>query len=72
MTTMTVDLPDTLFVELEQAATSRHISIESLLIEMARQNLKESKAMQHFRERAARGNPERGLSLLEKIAQRSQ
>jgi len=33
---------------------------------------KERKAQQHFRERAARGNPERGLSLLDKIAQRSQ
>ncbi len=71
MTTMTVDLPDSLFFELEQAAALRHVSTESLLVELARHDLKEIKSEQHFRERAARGNPERGLSLLDKIAQRS-
>jgi len=71
MTTMTFDLPDTLFFELEQVATLQHVSIEALLVEMVRHNLKEIKVRQHFRERAARGNPERGLSLLDKIAQRS-
>jgi len=72
MTTMTVDLPDSLFSELQQAAAMRHVSTESLLVEMARHNLHEIKAEQHFRERAARGNPERGLALLEEVARRSQ
>jgi len=72
MTTMTVELPDSLFFELEQAAASRHVSTKSLLVEMAQHNLKEIKSEQHFRERAARGNPEPGLALLDKIAQRSQ
>ncbi|MDD5035014.1 MAG: hypothetical protein PHE55_09670 [Methylococcaceae bacterium] len=72
MTIMTVDLPDSLFSELQQAAAMRHVSTESLLVEMARHNLHEIKSEQHFRERAARGNPERGLALLEEIAQRSQ
>ncbi|NOT84015.1 MAG: toxin-antitoxin system HicB family antitoxin [Methylococcaceae bacterium] len=71
MTTITVDLPDTLFFELEQAAALRHISTELLLIEMARHNLKEIKAEQHFHERAARGIPERGLALLDEVARRS-
>lgn len=72
MTTMTVDLPDSLFFELEQAAASRHVSTESLPVELTWHDLKEIKSEQHLRERAARGNPERGLSLLDKIAQRSQ
>jgi len=72
MITMTVDLQDSLFFELEQAAASRHVSTESLLVEMTQHDLKEIKSEQHFRERSARGDTERGLSLLDKIAQRSQ
>jgi hypothetical protein len=59
---MTVDLPNSLFFELEQAAALRHVSTESLLVEMPRHDLKEIKSEQHFRERAVRGNPERGSS----------
>ena len=72
MITMTVDLPDSLYFELEQAAAARHVSTESLLVEMTRHDLKEIMSEQHFRERAARGDTERGLILLDKIAQRSQ
>lgn len=71
MTTLTLDFPDLLFTELEQVASLRHISTESLLIEMAHHNLKAIQAEQHFRERAARGNPKRGLELLEEVARRS-
>lgn len=68
MTTLTVDLPDAMFFELQQAAAMRHIPTGSLLVEMTRHNLEQIKAEQHFRERAARGNPQRGLALLDKIA----
>lgn len=70
MTTMTVELPDSLFAELQQAATQNHISTESLLVEMALHNIQQIKVEQHFRERAARGNPERGLALLDKVSHR--
>ncbi len=68
MTTLTLDLPDALFAELQQAAALRHVPAESLLLEMARHNLRELRAEQHFRERAARGDPALGLALLEEIA----
>jgi len=70
MTTMTVNLPDSVFFELKQIAAFRHVSTESLLVEIALHNFKEMKAEQRFLERAARGNPERGLALLEKMASR--
>lgn len=72
MTTLTLELPDSLFSQLEQAASQQEISTEALLIEMARHSLREIQAEQHFRERAARGNPQRGLALLEEIARRSE
>ncbi len=70
MTTLTVDLPEPLYSELQQAAEQQQVSTESMLVEMARRNLREFAAEQHFRERAARGNPERGLALLEEVARR--
>jgi hypothetical protein len=71
MATLTVNLPDALLSGLERAACLRHVSTESLLIEMAEHSLREIDAERHFRERAARGNPQRGLQLLEEIARRS-
>lgn len=70
MTTLTVDLPEPLYSELQKAAEQQQVSTESMLVEMARRNLREFAAEQHFRERAARGNPERGLALLEEVARR--
>ena len=71
MTTLTVDFPDSLFSELQQVASLRHVSTESLLFEMAQHSLREIQAEQHFRERAARGIPKRDVELLEEIARRS-
>ena len=71
MTTLTIDFPDSLFSELQQVAGLRHVSTESLLVEMAQHSIREIQAEQHFHERAARGNPKRGLKLLEEIARRS-
>jgi hypothetical protein len=71
MATLTLNLPDALLSGLEQAASLRHVSTESLLIEMAEHSLREIEAERHFRERAARGNPQRGLELLEELARRS-
>jgi hypothetical protein len=70
MTTLTIDMPEPLYSELRKTAEQQQISTESLLVEMARRNLREIAAERHFRERAARGNPERGLALLEEIARR--
>lgn len=70
MPTMTIELSDALFSELQQFAAKHHISTELLLVEMARHNLQQIKAERHFWERAAQGNPERGLVLLDKVAHR--
>ena len=70
VTTLTLELPDPLFHELEQVASHRHISTENLLLEIARHNLREIRAERYFRERGARGDPQHGLALLEGIARR--
>jgi len=70
MTTLTIDMPEPLYSELQKTAEQQQTSTESLLVEMARHNLREITAEQRFRERAARGDPERGLALLEEIARR--
>jgi len=71
MPRLTIDFPDSLFSELQQVASLRHVSTESLLVEITQQGLWQIQTEQHFHERAARGNPKRGLRLLEEIARRS-
>lgn len=71
MVDLTVELPEAVHADLQNLAAARHLSPEALRVEMANVLIEQAKAERHFRERAARGNPERGLGLLEKIAQRS-
>lgn len=67
MATVTFDLPEDLFAELQQAAAQRHISTESLLVELIRHDLRQIEDEQHFRKRVVRDNPKNGLALLRRV-----
>ncbi|MBF0159035.1 MAG: toxin-antitoxin system HicB family antitoxin [Magnetococcales bacterium] len=67
MATLTVDMPDPVAVGLQQIAATRDVAIDTIVTEMAVSLIEQVEAEQRFLRRAARGNSQRGLDLLDKV-----
>jgi len=67
MATLTIRMPDDVHERLTQLARSRKQSINKLMEELSIAALAEFDAETRFRVRTARGNPETGLRLLDKL-----
>lgn len=67
MATMTIRLPDAKHKRLRRLAENHGISLNKLVDEWASMALAQFDAETRFHARAARGNPERGLALLDKV-----
>lgn len=67
MATMTIRLPDAKHERLRRLAERQGISLNKLVEEWASVALAQFDAETRFSARADRGNPQRGLSLLEKL-----
>jgi len=67
MGTLTVRLPDDKHSRLKQLAESRGMSVNKLIEELSTIALTEFDAYTRFKAIAARGNPEVGLKLLDKL-----
>jgi len=67
MASTTLTLPDDKHERLQRLAQSRGLSLDPLLDEWATRILAESEAKSRFLALASRGNPRRGLALLDKL-----
>lgn len=67
MSTVTLHISDEKHERLQHLAKNRGISLDQLVDEWATQALTESDAKSRFMNLAARGNPSRGLALLDKL-----
>ncbi|EIJ34978.1 toxin-antitoxin system HicB family antitoxin [Thiothrix nivea] len=67
MATMTIRLPDDQHTRLKTLATRRGVSLNKLFEEFATRILTETDAETRFRLRAARGDVEEGLAVLDKL-----
>ncbi len=67
MGTMTIRLPDEQHDRLKKLATRRGVSLNKLFEELTTRVLTETDAETHFRMRAAQGNVEAGLAVLDKL-----
>jgi predicted transcriptional regulator len=69
MATMTIRLPDAKHDRLRRLAESHGVSLNKLVDEWASMALAQFDAETRFQVRAARGNAQRGLELLDKLDQ---
>jgi hypothetical protein len=67
MSTLTIRLPDTKHQRLKAFARSRGVSLNKLVEEWATVALAQLDAENRFHLRAARGKPEEGLAILDKL-----
>jgi predicted transcriptional regulator len=67
MATMTIRLPDDQHERLKTLAGRRGISLNKLMEEFSTRAIAEADAEARFIVRAARGDPDRGLALLDKL-----
>jgi hypothetical protein len=67
MSTLTIRLPDTKHQRLKAFARTRGVSLNKLVEEWATVALAQVDAENRYRLRAARGRPEAGLALLNKL-----
>lgn len=67
MATLTIRLPDDKHSRLKELAKARGISINKLMEELSTIALVEFDAQTRFKALAARGNPEEGLKILDKL-----
>lgn len=67
MATLTVRLPDDKHERLKALAIYKKISINKLMEELSTQALAEFDSEVRFRALASRGNPKKGLELLDKL-----
>ena len=67
MSTLTIRLPDEKHERLKALARSNSISVNKLIDELATVALANFDARVRFESRAARGDPERALTLLDKL-----
>ena len=67
MVTLTIRLPDDKHYRLKELAQARGISVNKLIEELSTIALAEFDAESRFIAMAAKGNPEEGLRLLEKL-----
>lgn len=69
MSVMTIRLPDAQHERLRQLARTRGVSINKVIEELTTRALTEFDLETRFRTRAARGDPEKGLRLLDRLDQ---
>lgn len=69
MSVMTIRLPDAQHKRLRQLARTRGVSINKVIEELTTRALTEFDLETRFRTRAARGDPEKGLRLLDRLDQ---
>jgi hypothetical protein len=67
MSTLTIRLPDTKHQRLKEFARARGVSLNKLVAEWATVALAQLDAENRYRLRAARGRPEAGMALLDKL-----
>jgi predicted transcriptional regulator len=67
MATLTIRMADHTHARLKQLARARKVSVNKLMEEFSTIALAEFDAETRFRARAARGDPDRGLELLDKL-----
>ena len=67
MSTLTIRMPDGTHARLRDLARARGVSINKLIEEMATATLSAHDAEVRFRLMAARGKPERGLAILDRL-----
>lgn len=67
MSTLTIRLPDDKHERLKALARANAVSVNKLIDELATLALANFDARVRFETRAARGNPERALALLDKL-----
>ena len=67
MSTLTIRVPDATHERLKQLARARRVSVNKLIEEFSTAALAEFDAEVRFRARTARGDPLRGLALLDKL-----
>lgn len=67
MGTLTIRMPDATQERLKKLAKARNVSVNKLIEEFSTAALAEFDAETRFLVRAARGNPRRGLALLDKL-----
>jgi predicted transcriptional regulator len=67
MATLTIRLPDDKHYRLKELAQARGISVNKLIEELSTIALAEFDAENRFKVMAAKGNPEDGLRILEKL-----
>jgi len=67
MATLTIRLPDDKHERLRELAKSRNMSLNKLMEELSTMALTEYDAAVRFRARASRGDPKRGLEILDKL-----
>jgi len=67
MSTLTIRLPDTKHQRLKEFARARGVSLNKLVEEWATVALAQLDAENRYRLRAARGRPETGVALLDKL-----
>ncbi len=67
MSTLTIRLPDDKYQRLKMLAKHRHLSINKLMEELSTMVLSAFDAETRFLARAARGNPKKGLEILDKL-----
>ena len=71
MATLTIRLPDATRDRLAAMAKHRGVSLNKLIEELSTRALAEHDTELRFRLRAARGDPERGLAILDGLDERS-
>lgn len=67
MGVLSIHLPDDQHARLKTLAQTRGVSLNKLFEEFATKALTEFDVEARFRARAARGDPERGIALLDKL-----
>lgn len=67
MSAFTFKLPDQKYEKLKQYAKSQNISVNRLLDELTTAALASYDAKNRFETRATKGNPQKGLDILEKL-----
>ncbi len=67
MSTLSVRLPDDIANRLKSLASNRDISVNKLINELSTRALAEEEAKQQFLAAQLRGDPKRGLKLLDEL-----
>jgi predicted transcriptional regulator len=67
MSTLSVRLPDDIANRLKSLASNRNISVNKLINELSTRALAEEEAKQQFLAAQLRGDPKRGLKLLDEL-----